>query len=241
MTKMVLWLDGDLELVTSLSAHLNQNGFAVTPMVDGEAGVALVQSGAVDIVVLDLLLPDHSGIDVLRQIRTFSSVPVLILTTLATDMDRVQGLELGADDYVCKPCSPREIAARLRAILKRVPHPTMLSSAEQWEESPTEHSSILRVGRLVLKPAEREVELDGQVVPLTSTEFNLLEILVRHAGVTVSREALSEQALGRPPLPFDRIIDVHVSSLRRKLGCLADDRSCIKTVIGKGYQFIAVQ
>jgi two-component system OmpR family response regulator/two-component system response regulator CpxR len=153
-------------------------------------------------------------------------MPVLMLTARGDEMDRIVGLELGADDYVPKPCLPRELAARLRAILRR---------SGQSGEAP---GAPLVFGALCVRPEQRRVEWAGQPVELTGTEYGLIEVLARHAGRPVSKGELSEQALGRPLARFDRSIDVHLSSIRHKLGTLADGRSCIQTVYRQGYQLI---
>lgn len=223
----ILLVDDDVELAGMLRDYLVQEGFAATAVHDGEAGVAKALSGHYAIVVLDVMMPRISGIEALRRIRAASSVPVLMLTAKGDDMDRIVGLELGADDYVPKPCLPRELAARLRAILRRT---------QQLGE--TTGGAPLVIGALNVLPEQRRVEWAGVPVELTSTEFNLLEILARNAGRPVSKSDLSVQALGRPLARFDRSIDVHLSSIRHKLGCLADGRSCIQTVYRQGYQLI---
>jgi DNA-binding response OmpR family regulator len=172
------------------------------------------------------MLPRRNGIDALREIRRTSRVPVLMLTAKGDDVDRIVGLELGADDYLPKPCNPRELVARLRAVLRRT---VTTASGED----------ALRAGDAVLRPAERTAEWRGQPLDLTSTEFNVLEVLMRNAGRVVSKAELSERALGRPLERYDRSLDMHVSSLRRKLGTLAGGRSPIQTVRGVGYQLIA--
>lgn len=226
--KPVLLIDDDTELLELLSDYLTRDGFTVECAHDGHAGAAAALSGRHAIVVLDLMMPGLSGLQVLARIRTQSAMPVLMLTARGDDTDRIVGLELGADDYVPKPCTPRELAARLRAILKRSAPP------------PESHvsSAALCVGALELWPAERRAAYQGAPVTLTSTEYNLLEALARCAGQPVSKAALSEQALGRPLSRFDRSIDVHISSIRHKLGHLPDGRSVIQTVIRKGYQLI---
>jgi two-component system OmpR family response regulator len=221
----ILLVDDDVELSGMLRDYLNQDGFAATAVHDGEAGVAAALSGSYGIVVLDVMMPGLSGIEVLRRIRAASKVPVLMLTAKGDDMDRIVGLELGADDYVPKPCLPRELAARLRAILRRT----------QPAKAP---GGPITVGALTVFPEQRRVEWSAVPVELTSTEFNLLEVLARSAGRPVGKAALSEQALGRPLVRFDRSIDVHLSSIRRKLGLLPDGRSCIQTVYRQGYQLI---
>ena len=194
---------------------------------DGEAGVSEALSGQYAIAVLDVMMPRLNGVEALRRIRTKSSMPVIMLTARGDDTDRIVGLELGADDYVPKPCTPRELTARIRAILRRTQTPR--SGNEP---------AILVAGALVIWPGQRRAEWAGRALDLTSTEFNLLEMLAREAGRAVSKSALSQQGLGRPLARFDRSIDVHLSSLRHKLGTLADGRSCIQTVYRLGYQLI---
>jgi two-component system OmpR family response regulator len=227
MSARVLLIDDDAGLTDLLGDYLRIEGFVVVVAHDGKTGMELVGAGAADIVVLDIMMPEQSGIETLQKIRMTSTLPVLMLTGRGDDMDRILGLELGADDYVPKPCTPRELTARLRAILKR----TLTT------ELP---SSPIHVYDLSLRPAERRVELNHVALSLTSTEYSLLEILARHAGTVVSKEQLSEQALCRPLARFDRSIDMHISSLRHKLGALPDGRSRIETVIRKGYQLVAV-
>jgi two-component system OmpR family response regulator/two-component system response regulator CpxR len=226
MSVRVLLVDDDVELIELLRDYLEKDGFAVDAAHNGTAGVAAALSAQHDIVVLDVMMPGISGIEALARIRAASSIPVVMLTARGDDGDRITGLELGADDYVPKPCTPRELAARIRAILKRT---------STVEGTP---ASMIVVGTLTVFPAQRRVEQSGIGVDLTSTEFSLLEILARHAGQPVSKADLSQGALGRSLTRFDRSVDVHMSSIRHKLGSLADGRSCIQTVIRKGYQLI---
>lgn len=226
MTKVLL-VDDDVELAEMLREYLEQEGFGVMAVHDGEAGVAEALSGQYAIAVLDVMMPRLNGVETLRRIRMKNSLPVIMLTARGDDMDRVVGLELGADDYVPKPCTPRELTARIRAILRR-------TQTVQAEGDPT----ILTAGALVMWPGQRRAEWAGKPLDLTSTEFNLLEALAREAGRPVSKSVLSEQGLGRPLARFDRSIDVHLSSIRHKLGTLADGRSCIQTVYRQGYQLI---
>lgn len=225
----VLIVDDDQELVELLQDYLVQDGFDVRTAAHGDAGLAQLAREPVDIVVLDYMMPGKSGIEVLKALRARSHVPVLMLTARGDDADRIVGLELGADDYVPKPCSPRELAARLRAILKRTQNADPLVA---------EPPPPLQVGQLVIWPALRKAEMAGRPLELTSTEFNLLETLARHAGAPVSKEELSQRALGRAHTRFDRAIDVHVSSIRHKLGALPDGRPPIQTVIRMGYQLV---
>jgi len=220
----VLLIDDDTELTEMLGDYLGAEGFTVEAVYDGESGVTAALSVQYDVVVLDVMLPRLSGVEALRQIRQQSSVPVLMLTARGDDVDRIVGLELGADDYLPKPCNPRELAARLRAILRRT---LGTGSGEQ-----------LKVGQMSLDPARRVASWGEQRLDLTSTEFNILETLMRHVGQVVSKADLSSEALGRELERYDRGLDMHVSNLRRKLGTLSDGRSPIQTVRGVGYQLL---
>ncbi len=226
MTRVLL-VDDDVELSAMLREYLEREGLDVTAVYDGESGVAEALSGRHSIVVLDVMLPRLSGVEALRRIRVRSRVPVLMLTAKGDDVDRIVGLELGADDYVPKPCTPRELVARLRAILRRAEGDTAFG-----------RPGLLAVGPLAMWPERRHAEWDGRALDLTSTEFNLLLLLAQNAGRVVGKAELSEQGLGRPLARFDRSIDVHVSSLRQKIGRLADGRSYIQTVRGQGYQLL---
>lgn len=184
---------------------------------------------SIDIVVLDVMMPKLNGIDTLKNIRQQSNVPVIMLTAKGDNTDRIIGLELGADDYVPKPSTPREIVARIRAILRRM---------KPQEENIGVPTTQINVGALTIWPTQRLVEWDGQPITLTNTEFNLLEILAKNAGQVVTKQDLSQFALGRPLARFDRSIDVHLSSVRHKLGLLPDGRQCIQTVFRLGYQLL---
>ncbi len=223
----VLLVDDDADLGAMLKEYLEHEGFEADVVHDGESGVRLSLTDGYDIAVLDVMMPGINGIEALRRIRARSRMPVLMLTARGDDVDRVLGLELGADDYVPKPCTPRELVARLRAILRRTAQTASI----------VEQSTVL-AGRLRLWPDKRQAEWDGRPMDLTSTEFNLLEALARQVGNVVSKTMLSEQGLGRPLSRYDRSIDVHVSNLRQKLGSLPDGRSWIQTVRGIGYQLI---
>lgn len=231
MRANVLLVDDDVELLELLADYLTRDGFSVTCAAGGSAVVAEAQTGRHDIVILDVMMPGSNGLSLLARIRAESAVPVVMLTARGDDADRIAGLELGADDYVPKPCTPRELAARLRAILKR--------AGGAVDNGGPAASRPIVVGRLTLWPGRRRAEYGGRALDLTSTEFNLLEMLARRAGLAVAKAELSEQALGRPFNRFDRSIDVHISSIRHKLGpaaMLADGSPLIETVIRKGYQ-----
>jgi two-component system response regulator CpxR len=221
----VLIVDDDVQLCRLLAERLNTEGFTIEAVHDGPRGLERALSAEHALVVLDLMLPGMGGLDVLRRLRKRSPVPVLILTARGEDAERIQGLELGADDYVPKPFNPRELIARIRAILRRTARVTASTGP-------------LVVGDLRLDPAAREVHLNEVPLNLTSAEFTLLETLVRDAGRVLTREQLTETVLGRKLGPFDRVIDVHVSNLRRKLGSTQGGQR-IKAVRGSGYLFVS--
>lgn len=226
----ILLIDDDTELSDMLGEYLAGEGFAVTACANGEAGAELAASGRFVAVLLDIMLPRISGIDVLREIRARSAVPVIMLTAKGSDIDRVIGLELGADDYVPKPCYPRELVARLRAVLRRTQGG---AAAERGEE--------LAAGPVTIIPAQRVARVGAQALDLTVTEFNLLEFLVRHADRAVSKDDLSLQVLGRARMQYDRSLDVHVGNLRQKLTAAGAPDSTIATVWGFGYRLDAQQ
>lgn len=226
----VLLIDDDRELLEMLRDYLEQDGFAVACAHDGVSGVAASLDGRHDIVVLDVMMPGMDGFEVLNRIRAATAVPVIMLTARGDDADRIAGLESGADDYVPKPCTARELSARLRAILKRM-------NGKPSADSAGAHPLV--AGSLSLWPAQRKAAEAGRPLDLTSTEFSLLEVLVRNAGRPVSKASLSEEALGRPLTRFDRSIDVHIHSIRNKLKPASDGRSRIHTVIRKGYLLVA--
>jgi two-component system response regulator CpxR len=226
----ILLVDDDIELCRMLAEYLTAENFEIQTTHDGESGANQALTKKFDVVVLDIMLPKLNGLDALRQIRSKSQVPVIMLTAKGDDVNRIVGLELGADDYLPKPFNPRELVARLRAILRRTQSPA---------PQPDKHSNDpIKAGDVQLRPGERIAQWRGNTLELTSTEYSLLEILVRNAGQVVSKSDLSEQALGRPQSPYDRNIDVHISNLRQKLGNLEDGRSPIQTVRNIGYQFI---
>lgn len=226
MSKLLL-VDDDLELNQLLSTYLTQKGFEVTAVMDGASAVKEASLHEYALIVLDVMMPGMNGIEALSRIRMNSSVPVLMLTARGDDIDRIMGLEMGADDYVPKPCLPRELVARIRAILRRTAPAGNVASHEP-----------LHIGSLSLWPEKRLATWQGQALELTSTEFSLLLVLAQQAGKVVSKNDLSELGIGRPLTRYDRSIDVHMSSIRHKLGNLPDGRSCIQTVRGVGYQLI---
>lgn len=219
----VLLIDDDVQLGKLLAERLTSEGYSLEAVHDGSRGLERALTMEHALIVLDLMLPGMKGLDVLRRLRSVSPVPVLILTARGDDADRIEGLEMGADDYVAKPFNPRELIARIRAILRR-------TGRSELSVAP------IVVGDLRMDPAVREAWLDGVSLSLTSAEFTLLEIFMREPGHVLSRERLTESVLGRRLGPFDRVIDVHVSNLRRKLG-VPQNGQRIKAVRGSGYLF----
>ncbi|MBA4707016.1 MULTISPECIES: response regulator transcription factor [Aquitalea] len=224
----ILLVDDDIELADMLGSYLERESCLVQKVSDGTSAVVQALSGQFDLMVLDVMMPGLSGVEVLRRVREHSMLPVLMLTARGDDTDRVLGLELGADDYVPKPCTPRELLARIRAILRRTGN----------QVQPAQENDVLREGPLTMWPGERRAQWADETLELTSTEYSLLELLVRHAGQPVGKDVLSKQALGRPLARFDRSVDVHMSSIRQKLSRVAPGRICIQTVVRRGYQFI---
>jgi two-component system response regulator CpxR len=221
----ILVIDDDVELCHLVGEYLRAEGFAVDCVHDGESGLRKATAGEYLLAVLDVMLPGINGFEVLRRIRATSRLPVLLLTARGEDVDRIVGLEIGADDYLPKPFNPRELVARIRAVLRR-------TRSEGGVPAP----DVVSVGDVELDPATRTVLLEGKPVELTSVEFNLLEVLLREAGRVVPRERLVNAVLSRKFSPFDRSIDMHVSKVRKKLGD-SDSDEHIKTVRGVGYIF----
>ncbi len=219
----LLVIDDDTELCELVVEYLTAEGFAVEVVHDGESGVKRATSEPFALIILDVMLPRLDGFETLKRIRAVSHVPTLMLTARGDDVDRIVGLEIGADDYLSKPFNPRELLARIRAILRRT-KPELLAEK-------------LVVGDVELDFGSRSVRRQGQVIPITSVEFDLLTVLLQHAGQIVSRDDLSLRALGRSFHPLDRSVDMHVSNLRKKLGSHADGSERIKSVRGVGYLY----
>ncbi len=227
----VLVVDDDIELTELVVEYLAPEGFSVEMVDNGLEGVERALAGDYAIIVLDVMLPGLNGLEVLRRIRAASTpvarTPVLMLTARGADVDRIVGLELGADDYLPKPFNPRELVARIRAILRRMHPPSEAASSSTPE--------TLAVGDVRLNKGARTVHRGSELVELTAAEFDMLAKLLETAGRIVSREELAEAGLGRPLAPLDRSVDMHVSSLRRKLGLEIGGVERIKTVRGAGY------
>ena len=226
MQNTILLADDDVELSDLLKEYFESEGFAVRVAHDGEQALDQARQPGLDLVVLDIMMPKMNGMDVLRELRQDSHQPVIMLTAKGDDMDRILGLELGADDYVPKPCNPRELLARIRAVMRRAPA----------VPEPEEHHTIVQ-DDLELNQGNRTLTRNGQPVDLTSTEFSILLALLQQRGEVVSKRDLYVSALGREPVPHDRSVDMHVSNLRRKLGPDPRGDNRIETIRGIGYQF----
>jgi DNA-binding response OmpR family regulator len=221
----VLLVDDDRELCQMLGEYLSAEHFEVKSVHDGSDALALLEADEFEILILDVMLPSVSGFDVLRKLGATHDTPILMLTARGDDVDRIVGLELGADDYLSKPFNPRELVARVRAILRRANNRS--TRAEATDE--------IVVGPIVLHAGMHQVRVADRTIALTGAEFRVLEILMRSAGQVISRDSMTEQALGRKLVPYDRSIDTHISNLRRKLALEAGKNPEIKNVRGSGY------
>lgn len=224
----VLIVDDDAELCDLVAEYLHAEGFETESVHDGNRGLERALSGKFVLIVLDLMLPGIGGLELLRRLRGPSQIPVIILTARGEDVDRIVGLEIGADDYLPKPFNPRELVARIRAILRRT---------REAADVPRAHPERITVGDVVLDTGTRTVTRGASPVELTTVEFTLLETLMRSSGQVVTRDQLTQAVLGRKFTPYDRSIDMHVSKLRRKLGRYADGEERIKSIRGVGYVY----
>ncbi|MBP50381.1 MAG: DNA-binding response regulator [Acidiferrobacteraceae bacterium] len=229
--KSVLLIDDDVELGELLKEYLSMEGFELTAVHDGESGLQQALSGDYSLVLLDVMLPKKNGFEVLRELRQKSSIPVIMLTARGESVDRVLGLEHGADDYIPKPYHHHELMARIKALFRRI---------EMSAEEPESTSNELKVGELELNPATRTATRSGEELPLTGAEFGVLQCLMENVGDLVDKDSLSMAALGRQLMAYDRSIDMHVSNLRKKLGKRDDDSNWIKTVRSRGYMLVRV-
>lgn len=225
----VLIIDDDEELCELVSEYLGVEGFETAVVNDGASGLEAARSGKYDLAILDVMLPKMNGFEVLKNLRTVSSLPVLMLTARGDDMERIVGLETGADDYLPKPFNPRELVARLRAIMRRV-------AGDGGDAA----SDKIVVDDIELSEASRSAKLNGEEVVLTSVEFDLLKHLLLEAGKIIKKEDLSIRVLDRELSPYDRSLDMHISNLRKKLGHRDDGSERIKTVRSVGYIYTLV-
>ncbi len=229
MSQNILIVDDDIELCQLLEQYLNNEGITVSLIHDGLEAVEHLQqthsqNKPYDAIVLDFMLPGMQGLDILQRLRGFSATPVLMLTARGDDIDRIVGLEAGADDYLPKPCNPRELLARLRAVLRRTEQST-----------PSQRSSSQSIHGITLDSGNRNASINDKTLELTSAEFNTLQALMAHAGKIVTKEELTEIALNRKHTRYDRSIDVHISSVRKKIAAHLGETELIKTVRGSGY------
>jgi two-component system, OmpR family, response regulator len=218
----LLIVDDDKELCALLSKFLTAQGYRVSVAHNGSAMATILQAARINLVILDLMLPGEDGLVLCRRLRATSTLPIIMLTAMGEEVDRIIGLEMGADDYLPKPFNPRELVARIRAVLRRARDRRVPAEA-------------LTLGPLKLDPARHRALVRGAAVELTGAEFRVLEVLLRSAGQVVSREQLTEQALGRKLELYDRSVDTHVSNLRRKLALGAPDEPEIRGIRGAGY------
>ena len=227
----ILIVDDDRDLVDLLRQYLEGEGFVVEAAIDYASGLRAALSGNHELVILDVNLPGGSGFELLKKLRAASNLPVVLLTARGDSVDRIVGLHIGADDYVPKPFEPREVVARIRAVLRRT-RPGM-------EKAGSDDRVV--VGDVTLSPSTRTATLAGELLDLTTVEFDILEVLLRNAGKVVTRDQLAQAALGRNLAPFDRGVDVHLSTLRKKLGGGQYSQDRIKTVRGSGYIYVALE
>ncbi|OKP01928.1 envelope stress response regulator transcription factor CpxR [Xenorhabdus eapokensis] len=227
----ILLVDDDRELTSLLKELLEMEGFNVVIAYDGEQALQYIDS-SIDLLLLDIMMPRKNGIETLKELRQYHQTPVIMLTARGSDLDRVLGLELGADDYLPKPFNDRELVARIRAILRR----------SNWSEQQADTGTpILEIDKLQLNSGRQEASFDGTILDLTGTEFTLLYLLAQHLGQVVSREHLSQEVLGKRLTPFDRAIDMHISNLRRKLPNRTDELPWFKTLRGRGYLMVSAK
>jgi DNA-binding response OmpR family regulator len=229
MTGRVLIIEDDAKIRMLLKEYLEGNGFQVITLSDGNNSIDFINDESPDIVILDIMLPGKNGLEVLKEIRQKSSIPVIMLTAKGEDADRIVGLELGADDYLSKPFNPRELLARLRAVMRRT---------FQDKESDTDPENLVMAGGIVLNRGKQTAILEEEEIELSSTEYKILEVLMTNPNVILNRDQIMNYARGRDFMAFDRSIDVHISKLRSKLDKNPGSPRRIKTIWGSGYMFV---
>ena len=227
MTQKLLIIDDDVKLIELLSEYFQENGFKVSAILEGTHALETIQAKEPDLIILDIMLPGKNGLEVLKEIRTDFSTPVIMLTARGDDTDRIVGLELGADDYLPKPFNPRELLARIRAILRRrAPLPNH------------QEEVVIQTGDMTLNRAARSLDIQGRDVELSTTEFNILQVLMKTPNTVLSRDQIMNLAQGKDFEAFDRSIDIHISKLRAKIEKDPSSPTRIKTVWGTGYMFV---
>ena len=227
----ILLVDDDRERTSLLKELLEMEGFNVVIAYDGEQALQQIDS-SIDLLLLDVMMPKKNGIETLKELRQIHQTPVIMLTARGSELDKVLGLELGADDYLPKPFNDRELVARIRALLRR-------SNWSEQTQGDNSNTPVLQVDKLQLNPGRQEASFDEEILDLTGTEFTLLYLLAQHLGQVVSREHLSQEVLGKRLTPFDRAIDMHISNLRRKLPERTDGQPWFKTLRGRGYLMVS--
>ena len=230
MTKNILIIDDDTKLIELLSEYLGGNQFDVFHILDGMNAVAEIKAIMPDLIILDYMMPGKDGLEVLRDIRRNYDLPVIMLTAKGDDTDRIVGLELGADDYLPKPFNPRELLARIKAILRRNVTPTL--------QSFTNKDLVIQFGDIILNKAAHTIEANGSVADLSTTEFKILEVLMKNPNRVLSRDQIMNMAQGKDFMAFDRSIDIHISKLRSKIETDPANPRRIKTIWGTGYMFV---
>jgi len=230
MTKKILIIDDDIKLIELLSEYLGGNQFSVSSIFDGMSALSEIKTQMPDLIILDYMMPGKDGLEVLRDIRAHHDLPVIMLTAKGDDTDRIVGLELGADDYLPKPFNPRELLARIKAILRR--HVTSSANNHQNEDL------VLRSGDLILNKAAHTIVVNGNIIDLSTTEFKILEVLMKNPNRVLSRDQIMNMAQGKNFMAFDRSIDIHISRLRAKIETDPALPKRIKTIWGTGYMFV---
>ncbi|NVJ59501.1 MAG: response regulator transcription factor [Gammaproteobacteria bacterium] len=230
----ILLVDDDIELCELLSDYLSGEEFSVDAVHDGAKAAEQAMAEHYDLIILDVMLPNKNGFEILRELSTKKQTPVLMLTAKGDEIDRIVGLEMGADDYLAKPCNPRELVARIRSIIRR------FNAIPESAQTPAAESSIFQFQDLTVDCARYRVTINQQPIELTATEHQILIMLVKQAGELVTREDISKHCLGRRLMAYDRSIDMHISHLRKKLGPASNGEDRIKTLRGVGYQYVAI-
>lgn len=234
MDYRVLIIEDDAKIRMLLKEYLEGNGFRILTLSDGNNALEFIDEESPDMVILDIMLPGKDGLDVLKDIRQKNNIPVIMLTAKGEDADRIVGLELGADDYIPKPFNPRELLARMKAVLRR-------SVQDHEAEKLPEAESRITAGGMILNKANQTVIIDEKEIELSSTEYKILEVLMSSPNVILNRDQIMNYARGRDFMAFDRSIDVHISKLRSKLESDPGSPKCIKTIWGSGYMFVGVK
>ncbi len=230
MNKHILIIDDDIKLIELLTEYLEQNQFRVSHILDGLNAVGVISETAPDLIILDYMMPEKDGLEILRDIRSCHVLPIIMLTARGDDTDKIVGLELGADDYLSKPFNPRELLARIKAVLRRQPTPFSITVQKK--------DHLIEMEDMILNRNAHTIEIKGECMDLSTTEFNILEVLMKHPNRVLSRDQIMNMAKGKDFMAFDRSIDIHISKLRSKIETDPSSPKRIKTVWGSGYMFV---